>query len=110
MIDPQTSNPQISLVYQSANQQICKKKRVLGFFLIFSFTYVSIFWTTKSNVTLKSQKSSLYLNKSILSLYLEAEKLCICWFPEILTPQIAKIYGPQIANLQIVTFAEGSQI
>ncbi len=37
-------------------------------------------------------------------------KVCICVLTEVLSPEITKGLGPQIANPQMVTFAEGPQI
>ncbi len=64
MIDPQTSNPQISLVSQSANQQICKKKEYLVFPLIFFFhlrQYILDYEMQRNSVSKLSKKPKLVI-------------------------------------------------
>jgi hypothetical protein len=43
-------------------------------------------------------------------LYFKEEKVCICGFAEVLSPQVTKRLVPKIANPQSVIFAEGPQI
>ncbi len=87
MINPQNVNPQISLVSQSANRKSANLQGKKQCFLSRSADphwFASNFF---SSVTLsqncpKSQKSSLNLKESILSLFLYGEKLFICRFAD----------------------------
>jgi hypothetical protein len=55
----------------------------------------------------------LILHGNIYSIFYSIfvrRKVCICGLTEVLSPEITKGLGPQIANPQMVTFAEGPQI